>query len=94
MPGSSRASADALGDIPGRGLRAQPDAGLHRPSPHPRSRRAGAVATARDAHRRADPGWPGAAFARGRPVRLHARDLAKIGPATQPPRRETGVRQH
>ena len=79
---------------PGGGLRAQPDAGLHRPGPHPRPRRSRALAAARHAHRRADPGGLRPDFARGRPARLHARDLAKIGPANQPPRRETGVRRH
>src|SRR5215218_7812030 len=79
--------ADALGDDPGRGLRAQPDAGLHRPGPHSGPRRSGAVAAARDAHGRADPGGPGAAFARGRPACPHACDLAKslipLAPADQ-----------
>jgi len=49
------------------------------------------VAVARDAHRRADPGGPGAAFARGRPARPHAGDLAKIGPPEWPARAHTNV---
>ena len=49
--------------------------------PHSGPRRSGALATARYAHGRADPGGPSAAFARGGPVRLRARDFAKIGPA-------------
>src|SRR3954465_5039381 len=77
--------ADALGDDPGRGLRAQPDAGLHRPGPRSGPRRSGALATARHAHGRADPGGPHTAFAWGRPVRPHARDLAKIEPRRRPP---------
>ena len=73
---------------------AQPDAGLHRSGLHLGPRRSGALAAARDAHGRADPGRLGAAFARGRPARAHARARAKIRPAKQPAHRKTGVRRH
>jgi hypothetical protein len=86
--------ADALGDDPNGGLRAQPDAGLHRPGPCPGPRRSSALAATRSAHRRADPGGLGAAFTRGRPARAHVHDLAKIRPANRSTHRETGVRQH
>jgi hypothetical protein len=91
---SRQVLADALGDDPGRGLCPQPDAGPRRPRPHPRPCRPGAVAAARDANGRADPGGPGAAFAQGRPVRARAGDLAKIRPAKQPARRKTGIRRY
>src|SRR4051812_44021535 len=85
--------ADALGDDPGRRLRAQPGAGLPRPGPHPGPRQPGAVAAAWDAHGRADPGGPGAAFAQDRSVRPHARDRAKIGPANRSPHRAADTRR-
>src|SRR5215210_1644183 len=63
------------------------------PARHSGSRRSGAVAAARDAHGRADPGRPHTAFVWGRPVRPHARNLAKIGPRRRPPHEKTSVRR-
>src|SRR3954467_14166684 len=80
-------SADALGDDPGRRLRAQPDAGLRRSGARPGPRRSGALATARDAHGRADPGGPHTAFARGRPARPRRGDPAGIPPLQRLQRR-------
>src|SRR3954453_1431382 len=74
-------------------IRPRPDAGLHRSGTRPGPRQPGAVAVARDAHGRADPGGPGAAFARGRSVRPHARDRAKIGPANRSPHRAADTRR-
>src|SRR5689334_13906207 len=85
--------ADALGDDPGRRLRARPDAGLRRSGARPGPGRSRPLATARHPHRRADPGGPGAAFARGRPGRSHARDRAKTGPATRPSHRAVATRR-
>src|SRR5436305_328290 len=60
--------ADALGDHSGRGLRAQSDAGPHRPGPHPGSRRPGTLAASRGANGWVDPGGHRADFTRGRPA--------------------------
>jgi hypothetical protein len=83
-----------LGDDPGGGLRAQPDAGLHGPGPHPRPRCSGTMAAARDAHGWAGPGRSGAAFTRGWPARAPVRDLAKISPANWSTHRETDSCPH
>ena len=64
--------------IPGGGLRAQPDAGPPRPRPPSRPRRSRALAAARHADRRADPGGLRPDFARGRPARPDRGDPTKI----------------
>src|SRR3954465_13766343 len=72
--------ADALGDHSGRELRAQSDAGPHRPGPHPGSRQPGPLAASRGANGRADPGRHHADFTRGRLAGPHGPDFAKIRP--------------
>src|SRR3954466_9387917 len=85
--------ADALGDHSGRELRAQSDAGPHRPGPHPGSRRPGPLAASRGANGRADPGRHHADFTRGRPAGPHGPDLAKISPPGRSRRPRAGVRR-
>ena len=79
--------ADALGDDPGRRLRAQPDAGLHRSGAHPGPGRSRPLAPARHPHRRPDPGGHRAYFARGRPTSPRRGDPAGIPSRQQPPHR-------
>src|SRR5690242_791829 len=79
--------ADALGDDPGRGLRAQPDAGLRRSGARPGPGRSRPLAPARHPDRRPDPGGHRAYFARGGSARPRRGDPAGIPSRRRSPHR-------